>query len=421
MGMSDSKRIVSNTLMLYMMTAGKYLLPFITLPYLTRVLTPEYYGVVIYMTSTMTYFQVLVDFGFIYSSTKEVSLHRTDRQYLGNVLSNTIFAKLILCAMGAAFLIIIMPFIAILRENAWLTIFYYFSVVVTAFLPDYIYRGMENMKVVSVRFILARLVSTLLTFMLIKSPNDLLWMPILTICGNLVAVIFSFTHLYKKEHIYLCKSSLTKAVKTLKQSSVFFASLFATTAFGATTTFFMGIQDISIVEIAYWGLAYQIICAIQMLYDPIMSSIYPHMVKKKDYGLIRKIQLLFMPIILLGVVISYFGAEWGIRVVGGSEYGNATFIFQLLLPMLIFSFPAQLLGFPVLAAMDKEKWATFSTIISAVFHVLGLVLLINFDVFTLINIAILRSCTDLILLISRIGVFRVVANRNIIMNEYGQL
>lgn len=421
MANSDNKRILLNTVMLYIMTVGKYLLPLITLPYLTRVLSPEYYGVIIYMTSTMTYFQVLVDFGFIYSSTKEASLHRTDYQYLGEILSDTIFAKLILCVVGAVFLVTIMPFIAILRENAWLTILYYLSVVVTAFLPDYIYRGLEKMKIVSVRFILARLVSTLLTFVLIKSPDDLLWMPVLTICGNLVAVFFSFVHLYKKEQIYLRKFSLTKAIITLKQSSVFFVSLLATTAFGATTTFFMGIQCLSTAEIAYWGLAYQIICAIQMLYDPIMSSIYPHMVKKKDYQLIKKILFLFMPIVFLGVIVCYFCADWGIRVVGGSDYGSATFIFQILLPTLFLSFPAQLLGFPVLAAMDKEKWATFSTIISAVFHVMGLIVLIILNSFTLVNIAILRSCTDLILLISRIVVFRIVASKNIKIKGNKQL
>ena len=307
----SNKKLASNVVMLYVMTLGKYLLPLITLPYLTRVLTPDYYGVVSYMTSTMTYFQVFVDFGFLYSATRGASLSRDNKKQLGEILSETIAAKLLLSLIGAVVLCGIIPFIDILRENVLLTVLYYLSVVVTAFLPDYIYRGLEQMHIVSIRFILARLVSTCLTFVFVKSPQDLLFVPLLTICGNLVAAVFSFLHLYKEMGIHFERTCFKSIFSSIKSSSVFFAATFANTAFGATTTFLMGFSQLSSIttaEIAYWGLAYQIICTIEMLYDPIMSSLYPHMVKEKDYRLVKKILVLFMPLVLLGVVVCYFAA-----------------------------------------------------------------------------------------------------------------
>lgn len=380
-------------------------MPLITLPYLTRVLTPNYYGIATYMTSTMTYFQVLIDFGFIYSATRDASLHRADKKRLGEILSQTIAAKLILCLLGFLIMLIMVPFVTIMKENFVLTLLYFLSVAITIFLPDYIYRGLEKMEIVSIRFILARLVSTVLTFILIKSSDDLILMPVLLICGNLAAVIFSFLHLYRKEHVRFVAINWREVVDSLKSSSVFFVATFATTAFGATTTFLMGVEKfstLSTAEIAFWGLAYQIICTIEMMYDPIISSIYPHMVKNKDYGVIKKALLIFMPLILLGVVVCYFLADVGMNLAGGSEYTDAVPIFRILLPMLIFSFPAQLLGFPLLAPIGKEKLASISTIISAAFHVSGLIILIAIGRFSLINIAILRSCTNAVLLLSRI-------------------
>ena len=417
----SNKKLASNVIMLYVMTLGKYLLPLITLPYLTRVLTPDYYGVVSYMTSTMTYFQVFVDFGFLYSATREASLARDHRTRLGEILSETITAKLLLSLIGAVVLCAIIPFVEILRENVLLTVLYYLSVVVTAFLPDYIYRGLEQMHIVSIRFILARLVSTCLTFVLVRSPKDLLFVPFLTICGNLVAVAFSFLHLYKKAGIKLEKVGFKPIVSSLKASSVFFAATFATTAFGATTTFLMGFRQLSSIttaEIAYWGVAYQLVCTIEMLYDPIMSSLYPHMVKEKDYRLVKKILVLFMPLVLLGVVVCYFAAPLGIAIVGGAEYLDAVPIFRVLLPMLVFSFPAQLLGFPVLAPIKKEKWATVSIIAASAFHVLGLFFLIFIGRFSLLNIAILRSCTNAVLFISRVSIFCIISPKN---KELGSL
>lgn len=403
---SQNGRLARNTIMLYVMTIGKYVLPLITLPYLTRILTPEYYGVVTYMTSTMNYFQVLVDFGFLYSSTREASLNRCDKQALGEILSSTICAKVLLSGIGAVILVLMIPFVKILRTHITLAALYYISVAVTIFLPDYIYRGLEKMEIVSGRFILARVVSAVLTFALIRSPDDILLVPVLTICGNLVAVIFSFLHLYKKEKIYLVRTSIKKIITALKQSSVFFIATFATTAFGATTTFLMGIVDVSSDQIAYWNLAYQIVSTIQMLYDPIISSLYPHMVKEKDYSLVKKIVVYLMPIVIVGTLVCYYFAEAAIRIVGGAEYMDAVPVFRYLLPMLIFSFPAQLLGFPVLASMGKEKWGTVSTVISAIFHVGGLFVLIGIGKFDIIHVAVLRSCTDGVLLVSRLLIFK---------------
>lgn len=401
----NRNRLISNTIMLYIMTAGKYLLPLVTLPYLTRVLTPKYYGITTYMTSTMTYFQVLIDFGFIYSATREASLFRENKRKLGEILSETIVAKLLLCIVGFFIMLIMVPFVTIMRENFPLTVLYFLSVAVTIFIPDYIYRGIEKMEIVSIRFILARLVSTILTFILIKSSDDLILMPVLLICGNLAAVIFSFVYLYREEDVTLVAIRWCNVIDSIKSSSVFFVATFATTAFGATTTFLMGVRNLSAIttaEIAFWGLAYQIICTIEMLYDPIISSIYPHMVKTKDYSIIKKALLIFMPLILLGVIVCYLLADYGMNLAGGPEYIEAAPIFRILLPLLLFSFPAQLLGFPLLAPIGKEKMASISTVISAVFHVSGLIALIVVGKFTLINIAILRTCTNVVLLSSRV-------------------
>ena len=58
--------------MLYIMSIAKLLFPLITLPYLTRILTEETYGFVSYVKSCMVYIQLIVDFGFILSSVKDI-------------------------------------------------------------------------------------------------------------------------------------------------------------------------------------------------------------------------------------------------------------------------------------------------------------------------------------------------------------
>ena len=72
----DINTLASNTIMLYIMQISGYIFPLFTFPYLARTLSPEYYGMMTFVTSTMVYFQMLIDFGFILSATKECSIHR---------------------------------------------------------------------------------------------------------------------------------------------------------------------------------------------------------------------------------------------------------------------------------------------------------------------------------------------------------
>ena len=94
-----TKRLVKNTMFLYIMTFVKLVLPLITLPYLTRVLSKDAYGVVSYVKSCMAYVQLIIDCGFILSATKEVveifnSGDADVNKKLGRVVGNVYAAKL---------------------------------------------------------------------------------------------------------------------------------------------------------------------------------------------------------------------------------------------------------------------------------------------------------------------------------------
>ena len=69
-----------------------------------------------------------------------------------------------------------------------------------------------------------------------------------------------------------------------------------------------------------------------------------------------------------------------------------------LIPILFFSFPAQIYGWPTLGAIGKVRETTVSTVIAASVQVAGLLILIITDSFALIPLAILRGGTEAILL-----------------------
>lgn len=398
----SNKILAKNTSMLYLMTIAKYVFPLLLFPYLTRVLTPSYYGIITFMTSITSYLSILIDFGFNFSATRKIAQNKTDTAFVNRVYASVVQGKVILALAGGIVVLCIAPFIAILRENPLLLLFYYLSVVLLAFLPDFIYRGMEQMQGITFRYVLSKAITTVLTLLIVKGPQDILLVPLLNGAGNMVAILFTWVNIKRTYQVKYKPVSLRQSFSDLKESTVFFISTFASTAFTAANTLFMGFVNMPAAQIACWGVAFQLISVVMSLYEPITSSVYPRMVLSKDFGIIKKILLIIQPLIICGLVFCYFTAPLLIKIVAGVGYEEAIPVFRYMLPVLFFTFPAQLLGFPVLGALKKEKYATRATVLAAIFHISGLIVLCACGYFSLISLAVLRSCTEFIFMLARV-------------------
>ena len=409
-----TKNTAKNTLLLYMLTFAKMVFPLITLPYLTRVLTKDSYGVVTYVKSFMSYLHILVDFGFLYSAVKDIVNCNGDKKKIGSVTSEVLVARVLLAMLSLLVAVGLCFCVPILKNYFLYTMLSAVAVAITSFLLDYLFRGLEKMHVLTIIFVIMRAITTALTFVFVKGDEDLLLIPILDIIGNLCAVITSLCFAFRYK-IKLVVPKIKNALLKLKESAVYFISGIATTAFTALVTLLIGIFITDLATIAYWGVSTQLINAVVSLYDPIMKGIHPQMVKHKDIKFIAKVLCLFMPIVLVGCLICFFFPKTIITIVAGEKYFDAVPIFRGLIPVLFLSFPSMLMGWPSLGAINKEKQVTLSTILSALFQVSALAILILFDAFTITAVVILRSITEFVLLLLR-GYF-VLKYRNSFKKE----
>lgn len=393
-------KIAVNTTMLYFMNIAKLIFPFLTLPYLTRVLSVDNYAMVSYVKSTMQYMQLIVDFGFLLSASSAIVLAGEDKKKIGSIVSNTIFAKLILTFFSFLALIALSFSIPLLRQNLLFVFLSFITVALSSFLVDYLFRGLEQMQEITFRFVLMKGISTALTFVFVHSDKDILWIPILDVLGTLVSLILVWARV-KKYQLPFALPNLKEAWSQLKISFTYFLSDIATTAFGALNTLLIGIL-LPTAQVALWSVALQVISAVQVMYSPIINGIHPEMVRSKSARLLKKTALIFMPIVLVGSVALFFLSDTAILIIGGAKYLEASPVLRVLIPILVFSFPAQLIGWPGLGALGKIKETTATTIFSAVFQCAGLGILIACGQFTIINLALLRGLTELMLLLSRL-------------------
>lgn len=398
--MVTRKKFFSNTAMLYIMSAAQHIFPLFTFPYLTRVLEPSLYGVITYMTAVTSYVRIFTNYGFGLSSTKLIAQSRNDTARVGAVLGTTLQASAFLEFVSLVVYSVLVFAIPIMRENMLLAYLYLLGVVLEIFLPDFLFLGLEKMSSITTRYLVAKSVSTLLTFVFVRSKADILWVPLLNIAGTLIAASLIWYQITVKLKIRLSFSRWKETFALLKESSVYFFSSFATTAFGVTNTLLIGLFAPAD-QVAFWGVSYNLINSATSLYKPITNSLYPHMITKKDTKLIRWLLFGILPVIIAVTAVVFGFSKEVITVFCGAKYLKAVPVFKALLPVLIFSFPVMVIGFPVLGAFGMVRQTTRSTVIAAVFHIAGLGLLLAFGWFNVFNIAILRSGTEAVLLGAR--------------------
>ncbi|MCD7835215.1 MAG: oligosaccharide flippase family protein [Lachnospiraceae bacterium] len=388
-----------NISMLYIMNIAKIIFPMLTLPYLTRVLTMDCYGVVSYVKAVMQYMQIIVDFAFVLSGTKDIVRAKDDPAKLREENGTILIAKIGLSGIALVILCICTLIIPILKKNVLYTMLSFIPVFLTCFLFDYLFRGLERMEVITIRYVVMKGFSTILTFVFVHGDVDVLWIPVLDIIGSLIAVVLVFFEV-RKLHIDFAFSGLKAVVSKVVDSAVYFISSMATTAFMALNTLVIGIY-LDTTQVAYWSVCLQMTNAVQSLYKPLTDGIYPHMVTTRNFGVIKKALKIYMPIICAGCVFTLLVAKYAMIIVGGSEYAAAANVLRCLVPVLFFSFLSMLFGWPCLGAIDRQNQVTKSTVITAIVQILGLILLAVANRFTVINIALLRGFTEALMSIIR--------------------
>lgn len=401
-GLSEKESIFAkNALMLYIMTALKYLMPLIIAACLTRRLGASSYGKLIYSSTMMGYFMTIIDFGFNYSATRKIAANRNNETKISEVFSDTILGKVLLVIPCVVLFTLMVNSIDLLKNNFWLTLLFFINSISNVFLPDFVYRGLEKMENITIRYGISKVVSTAFVFAFVVSERYVLLVPIIYFIGSCAAILWSL-HNLKKYNICFVKRSFYKVLNGLRESSVFFISVFASASFSAIISFVLGMDDFSASDIAYWNIAIQVVIAIQSLYDPLTASLFPRMVIEKDYRKALKVTAVLTIVVAFGCVIMYFLADYIILIIAGEGYNDAAFLLKLLIPLIFFSFPAQMLGFPILGAMGKVNQVTASTVISSLFLLISIFIVKMFCDIDIVSIAIIRNCTECVYFVIRL-------------------
>jgi PST family polysaccharide transporter len=396
----DFKTILNNFFSLTLLKVLTYILPLITFPYLIRVLGVEKFGLIMFAQATMYYFEIVVDFGFNLSATREVALNAKKVNKLNEIISAVFSIKCFLLIISFLILFIVLSIFDRFTDDYLIYYYSFLKVIAITFFPVWFFQGIEKMKYVTCINIISKSIYTILIFVFIQTESDYLLVPLINgfgfFIGSLLALYYVFKHF---KHVFVF-NSFAIIKQHFIDSSMFFLSRVSVSLYTSSNTFVLGLVA-SNLTVGYYAIAEKLYMVIRQLYQPIVQVIYPYISKSKNLVFFKKLYPVVVLLNFIGVYILWVFAPELIYLVSKEYFLESIKVFRILLVVSCIVVPSILIGYPFLAALGFKNEANYSTIIGSLFHVVILGILYFSNLINMYNIVYLLLATESIVLLYR--------------------
>lgn len=342
-----------------------YIMPVLVLPYLITVIGAEGFGIYSFALSVCQYLILIVDFGFNLSTTKQIAIHKGNKEEVSKIFSDTVYAKifLMLVSFVIAFALSLIPNFAIYRE----AIFVMFGMVIGhTLLYVFLFQGLDEIRWVSFFTAIAKFMVLPLTFIFVKGPEDLYIAVFLQGFVSVVAAIISLIMIGTKKWVHLVRFSFNGMWSAIKEAFPIFLSNAATSIY--TVSFVLILGYFATADIVGQYSASERIMRVLILFafTPTMQVFYPkvsrmaktnkseaeNLYKKILYGVIG-----FMSLICVGIfILSYI-----IVPLAGDDYMGTESIMRIMSLAPIFIGTGGVIGQIYILALSDNKYKKYFT------------------------------------------------------------
>lgn len=381
----DHRRVLDNIISLTGIQLVQYLLPLVTFPYLTRVLGPSNFGKVAFAVAFIAYFQLLTDYGFNFSATREISIHRDDPERVSRIYSSVMATKTLLLTVTFTAMLTLILLIDRFRSDWLLYIFTYGLVVGNLLFPAWFFQGVERMRYISILRIVSSLIYTALIFIIVRGPGDYLYVPLINSAGFIVVGLYSQRIVLREFGVNFMVPSLADIREQLLEGWHLFISTLAISLYTTSNRFILGLL-VSSATLGYYAVAEDITRALQGLVSPISQAIYPYFsrIQRDDRERARyelRKMLVFMGALtfILSVALALL-APVIVGILAGPAYSESIPLLQVLVFIVFAVGVNNILGVQGLVSFGYKEKFTRIVIFAGVVHIgllLGLVMLLG--------------------------------------------
>ncbi len=374
------KRLTGNIISLFTLKGTEYIVSFITLPYLLRVLGPEYYGMIVFAQTLMNYGNLVVDYGFNLTAPRDVA--QSDKKELPKQFSAILASKLSLLA-GVIMVGALAVYAASDLLNVQLLLCTLPALIGNAIFPIWYFQGIQQMRFITIFNIIARTISVAGIFLLVREEGDYCRAALLLSIVPLLAGTISLGMLCKNSGQLFVMPTCAMIKSKLQEGWDIFLSTVFISFYTNSNIFLLRIMT-NDTCVGYFAAASRLIEAVKGILMPISNAIFPHiavLVKESPEAAVAFICKTVRVIGAIGFALSLavlIFAEPLVGLVMGASYGESIRMLQIIsfLPFIIGL--SNVFGIQTMVTFGMQKLFSRILMVSALLNFMLVIPLVHF-------------------------------------------
>ena len=229
------------------------LMSFVAISYIAQVVGPTSFGIVGFATQIVSYFLLLSSLGIPVLAMREVAV----TQNLGLIVGRTVPVTVILASMSYGLIWIIEPTMHFGPTEQMVVNILGLQVLISAFSLSWALSGKGLTNISAWAYLLGTTIRVGLLLLCIRHPNNLNWIPILTVVGTGITVAWQWIGILRFTAISWRFSWLT-FYTTIRKSLPLSASSVMTQIYSSLDTVFLAYM-VNLQTVGYYNAAYRIV------------------------------------------------------------------------------------------------------------------------------------------------------------------
>lgn len=355
--MNMEKSLKKETIYLYLIQLSNFLVPLVAFPYLNNKLGVEGFGKFGYAQTLFFLFMFLIDFGFILSGAKSISLNKENKLLIDKIYSNIqivkffIFISIFVILFASTYFNLFNLNISnIDTQLVWLALIASFSAVL---IPTYLFNGLSINSTLAVITILIKLFFLLPIFIFVKDISDLLLAVIFQLMSGLVVGLFIQYLIIKRNYARFSLKLVNKEISVIetRQSYDNFIGSFFTLGFTYLTPLIIKFT-LGDASLGIYTVVDKLVNVLRQLYVPLNQAFFAKICIAYDandkfnyYSMIKKVFLFFL---ILGG-LAFFGniilGDWLLPIIFGFNYDLSDYLTIAIITQILVSIASIMVNF----------------------------------------------------------------------------
>ncbi len=347
--------------------------PLITFPYVARVLMPENLGKVQFATSIIQVFTYFAALGIPLYGVRKIAEVRDSVHERSKVFKSILTIELVATAIVYVIFLSSIFYVDKFHKEVLLYLILGIQIGFKTFGFEWFFQGMEEYKFMAYRKFFAKVISIILTFTLVKGPEDYIIYGSIAIISTFFSRVLNYWNLRKMiEHVPFREVNVREHIN----GALYFFFLFISTKlYNNIDKVMLGFMS-GDASVSYYVTANKLIRIIKTVFVAANSVLIPRFSNMVARGKHEKMKplaqkafsvIFFLPLPAMAGL--YLLSYESVMIFGGRKYLSAVTTMRILLPILMLLPLKSFIGKQILLSYGKQKLVLVAILLSTLMNI----------------------------------------------------